>query len=169
MRTDTLDSEKLLSLISALDGVHKELLNDRYLGFVDDSEQRHFYYQRLQASRRNERIQQCAYPGCPTRSIMRSHTMPRGGPLELIAENGHVITPKFNVERGVLEANSIGIRDASTFFGFCQTHEQLFRDFEQQKRPAVGDEHVLQFFRLVCREIRARTLQLNVCAYLTMT
>jgi hypothetical protein len=47
----------------------------------------------------------------------------------------------------------IGVGEASTFPGFCETHEQLLSAFESARKIADGHQTVLQAFRTLCREI----------------
>lgn len=93
----------------------------------------------------------CMYRGCGKRSIARSHSIHRAGPIEQIAEQQHVLTPAFG-ENGI-SLKRIGVREASTFPGFCETHEQLFSPFESTGRIADGHQTALQAFRTLCREI----------------
>jgi hypothetical protein len=93
----------------------------------------------------------CMYRGCGRKSIARSHSIHRAGPIEQIAEDQHVLTPSFG-ENGI-SLKRIGVREASTFPGFCETHEQLFIPFESTGRITDGRQAALQAFRTVCREI----------------
>lgn len=54
---------------------------------------------------------------------------------------------------GGVQLVPIGIRDASTFPGFCDAHEAQFAAFESQKRMTAEDHYWLQAFRTICREI----------------
>ena len=47
----------------------------------------------------------------------------------------------------------IGVRDASTFPGFCDVHELEFTEFESQKKLTEERHFWLQAFRTLCREI----------------
>lgn len=98
-----------------------------------------------------EHIGTCMHRGCGHKSIARSHSIHRAGPIEQIAEQQHVLTPAF-VESGI-SLKRIGVREASTFPGFCEIHEQLFTPFESTGRIAGGHHTALQAFRTVCREI----------------
>jgi len=154
------DYENLQKIAAAIDQVHDELFAQRDLGFINAAEKKEFYFERVKrGDRRWNRTHVCMYPSCTSRSIKRSHTLPRSGPLERIAENGHVITVEFDRARGSLAAAAVGVREASTFPGFCVTHEGMFRGFEQNKELRSPIDHVLQFFRIVCREIRIRESQ----------
>lgn len=98
-----------------------------------------------------ERSGPCMYRGCPNTSITRSHSIHRAGPMEQVAEQQHVLTPGFG-QKG-MNLNRIGVREASTFPGFCELHEQLFSSFETTGRITDGHQTVLQAFRTICREI----------------
>jgi hypothetical protein len=98
-----------------------------------------------------EHIGTCMYRGCGHKSIARSHSIHRAGPIEQIAEQQHVLTPAFG-ESGI-SLKRIGVREASTFPGFCEIHEQLFTPFESGGRIVDGHHTALQAFRTVCREI----------------
>jgi hypothetical protein len=98
-----------------------------------------------------ERSGPCMYRGCPNTSITRSHSIHRAGPMEQIAEQQHVLTPGFG-QNGIT-VNRIGVREASTFPGFCETHEHLFSSFETTGQIADGHQTMLQAFRTLCREI----------------
>lgn len=93
----------------------------------------------------------CMHPGCSSRSIPRSHTIPMSASLKEIAEQGHLVTPRFG--KNGIELVRIGIRDASTFPGFCDIHEAQFGTFESQKKMTTTDHFYLQAFRTICREI----------------
>jgi len=71
--------------------------------------------------------------------------------INLIAEDGHVLTPRLK-ETGV-EMERIGIHDASTFPGFCERHEEQFAEFEIKKQMSAERHYLLQTFRTLCREI----------------
>ena len=72
--------------------------------------------------------------------IIRAHTVQRKGGLIAIAEDGHVISPKHGMEDifrndGKLVPRALGVREASTFAGFCSTHDdQLFSPIEKASR-----------------------------------
>jgi hypothetical protein len=68
---------------------------------------------------------QCYAPGCQERTIRRSHFVQRSGPLKSVAEHGHVIQFQPTKVRG--QTNNrferVGTKNAMTFRGFCQTHD----------------------------------------------
>lgn len=77
----------------------------------------------------------CYHPDAPDLcrgKVISSHTVQRNGPLRRIARKGHVYG--YRVPGGADEEQLpklIGIRDASTFPGFCSAHDsQLFAPVE---------------------------------------
>lgn len=94
----------------------------------------------------------CMFPGC-TQKTLNSHTLQRGGPLATIAENSHVLTPRHGVPPQGMFMDEVGIGVASTFSGFCGTHELLFAPFEQSGELEENSHVALQIFRSICREI----------------
>ena len=99
-----------------------------------------------------KKSKECIVPMCTQKSIIKSHTIPRGMLLDSVAENGHVLTPDFSQVEGTPIMNSLGINIASTFPGFCKTHENLFEEFENNKKLESERHIYLQTYRAVCRE-----------------
>jgi hypothetical protein len=69
-----------------------------------------------------------------------AHTIQKEGGLRAIAENGHVISSKkgaFAIARndGEIIPERDGISNASTFPGFCNTHDAMFSPAEQKIVP----------------------------------
>ncbi len=79
-----------------------------------------------------------------TGKIIKAHTIQRNGGLSKIARNGHVYSAlkhgrMFEESKSKPDSgpNMIGIREASTFTGFCAQHDnELFAQIE--KRPFDG-------------------------------
>ncbi|NQT32038.1 MAG: hypothetical protein HQ594_00010 [Candidatus Omnitrophica bacterium] len=103
----------------------------------------------------------CIIPGCSLHSIKHSHTIQKSHSLKLIAENNHVYTPLFSKITGVVEMQREGINQASTFPGFCRTHEALFHVFEKTKNLNSNEAMLLQIFRTIAREIVRNEAHLN--------
>jgi hypothetical protein len=81
----------------------------------------------------------CSHPSAPTgctRKLVKAHTVQKSGGLSLIAEKGHVVSPKAGIRNivrnnGMIVPESIGVNDASTFMGYCSAHDAaLFRPVE---------------------------------------
>ncbi len=91
--------------------------------------------------------------------IVRAHTIQRGGGLSRIADKGKVFTfmpgswTTFIANAGKLKVRRVGIKDASTFTGFCERHDAaVFAPLEQ--KPFVGSpqQAFLLLYRAVCHE-----------------
>ncbi|MBU4318069.1 MAG: hypothetical protein KKF30_12460 [Proteobacteria bacterium] len=112
-----------------------------------------------QFHRRWKRQDSCVFHGCNSRSVRFSHAIQKAS-LDLIAENGKVITPQGGFPGKGHKARLIGTNEASVFPGFCKTHEQEFADFESivdlnSKRSAE-----LQIYRIICRELVSKRHEL---------
>jgi hypothetical protein len=90
-----------------------------------------------EAHRLNEK-KYCGHPqASPTTcsgNIVRAHTIQLEGALSTIAVNRHVYgVARQPQEDGYLHYELIGVRQASTFTGFCAHHDsELFRPLETQ-------------------------------------
>lgn len=76
--------------------------------------------------------------------------------MEDLAEDGHLLSPRFSRASEKAEMHRVGVRAASAFPGFCAKHEQEFQHYE---RAGVVDDLravVLQVFRTACRELRVK-------------
>ena len=82
----------------------------------------------------------CSHPqaspaNCGQR-IIRAHTVQRRGGIAAIAENGHVISAKTGAQdlirnHGAFVPRRVGVHSASTFMGFCGTHDNsMFQPVE---------------------------------------
>ena len=95
----------------------------------------------------------CACPNCCNKGIKKSHTIPRGMSLDIIAENKKVVMPilieKYPVREYFIEAAGIGIGQASTFPGFCKKHELIFQTYEKKQKIDKQDDVIKQLFRNV--------------------
>jgi len=95
----------------------------------------------------------CRYPGCGDKTIRRSHTLQKAGPLARIKSgDGHVIAPTLDYVKKEIVYERKGVDHASTFPGFCDRHELLFADLETRGTLEHPRDFVLQLFRSVARE-----------------
>lgn len=93
-----------------------------------------------------------------SRQTIKAHTVQRAGGLRAIAEDGHVISVKKGVEKifenqGNILPKPLGIGSASTFNGFCATHDNLL--FEPIENKAYSLDHESAFllsFRAIAYE-----------------
>jgi hypothetical protein len=139
-----------------LDRVSERLIQEGNLGFVSESARKASMFGTIHAQQeRWSSALECLFPGCSEPTV-RSHTLSRSGPLDCIAEDGHVVTPWVEQGSGRLTVKRIGLGTASTFPGFCRTHEQRFSAFERAHRFESEFDHYLQFFRVACREVRIK-------------
>jgi len=149
---------ELRDVLIAYNTALNEFESDHTAIFRSDAERNRLFYGFLKRwdkawSKRGP----CMHNGCMNTSIARSHTISLGTSISLIAEKGHVLTPRFG-ESGV-DLVPIGVKEASTFPGFCTEHEAQFSAFENQKQMTADAHFRLQAFRTVCREIYAKKHQ----------
>ncbi|OHU87475.1 MULTISPECIES: SEC-C domain-containing protein [Pseudoalteromonas] len=105
--------------------------------------------------------------------IINAHTISKSGSLKEIAdESNHVLGLKISLpniikNKGKLIPEKIGINQASTFKGFCSTHDKaLFACIED--REFVGDEEqcLALMYRSVAKELYAKEGMLNTSEFL---
>jgi hypothetical protein len=129
---------------------------DRSVVFGSEPEKKRRLFENLKrVSRHWDRPGPCMYQGCGEPSIRRSHAIHRAGPLERIAEDQHVLTPRLD-SSGQMKMERIGLNLASTFPGFCVKHEQLFSEFETAGSVSSERHLALQAYRTLCREIASK-------------
>ena len=127
----------------------------------------------------------CLHPEAPLNCIGKpidSHTLQRGGPLNALAEDGHVLqvridpsallklglSPdslghpvldiiKSHKDAGKLEPQRVGMRDASTFPGFCGWHDNsCFAPIEEHAFTCTDEQCFLNTFRPASLELWAK-------------
>lgn len=112
----------------------------------------------------------CSHPdagsSCSAK-IIRSHTVQRAVGLGAIAENGHVLSGKAGLTKiyereGTLDPESVGVKSASTFNGFCGLHDSaMFRPVETGQ-PSLSTENVfLLAFRALAYELYVKQAALR--------
>ena len=139
-------------VLRAFDGATRDFDSDPNVIYPSEAGRlRLFFADQKRWARIWSRPGRCLYEGCTEKSIARSHSISMGASIKLIAEAGHVVTPRLG-ENGV-HMKHIGIRDASSFPGFCKRHESIFSEFETKKKLASDRHYLLQAFRTLCREI----------------
>ena len=118
----------------------------------------------------------CLCPGCSSPSI-RSHSQQKSGSLSRIAENGHVMGVSRHIAASVYDATPesvplpridyIGVREASTFWGYCNRHDTELFDCLETK-PLQKDD-IKQVFALHLRAMSfERMAKLNHREILTV-
>jgi len=149
-----LNQEILDILNSIFDSVTEEYAKNHHLIFSNESERRRKQYGSIQGKLKSwKKKKRCIYRGCVNKSIQRSHSIQKSGPLKEIAENSVVLTPQFNHELGEVQLAENGLSEASVFPGYCETHEKLFHSFETTKDIESPDALSLQIYRSICREV----------------
>lgn len=104
----------------------------------------------------NRATKKCFHPDAPIgcSKVVRAHTLQRAGVLSQIAdETNHVL--KVGSLSGPVAA--IGWKDASTFPGFCSTHDSaLFGPIERDPFDGSAHQIFLVGYRSLCNEIFAK-------------
>lgn len=127
---------------------------------------------KLLAEQRAEMVKgYCLHPNASadacSEKIIRAHTVQRRGGLAAIAEEGHVISPKLGFEDifkndGQIVPRLHGVRDASTFMGFCGTHDDaLFAPIEKEAFVLNSEAAFLLSFRAICYELYTKNASLR--------
>lgn len=101
--------------------------------------------------------------------IIRAHTIQRSGGLTTIARQNHVYTlipgEAELMKKGMPAPKLAGLRNASTFTGFCNYHDTTtFRPIEINSFQATEEHSFLLAYRAICRELflkRARVEHLE--------
>lgn len=102
----------------------------------------------------------CLHDGCNEKAI-RSHSLQKNGPIKHIAEGGHVIALgrslheilNLSTGRFDFQFQPVGVKEISTFPGFCKFHDDLFACFERFGLDCKDNEHTcLLFYRSFCYE-----------------
>ncbi len=145
-------SEIIKRIIGVFDEVSSKMENDRFLIYLNDNERKRVKYEQVNKRYKEwKKSRRCIFFGCGKDSVINSHTIPRSSSLNNIAEDYHVLTPAF--KNGKIEMIKVGVREASTFPGFCEEHEAFFGIFEKNKRINEDFHFVLQIYRTICREV----------------
>lgn len=122
--------------------------------FDSVSERKKLQYRMLERRMKEwNRRKTCIFRGCNNKSIRRSHSIQKSGPLKAISFNSTILTPEFNQSLGEIVLASKGLSVASTFPGYCEGHERLFSVFEEQKKLEGHEAIGLQIYRSICREV----------------
>jgi hypothetical protein len=77
--------------------------------------------------------------------ISAAHSIQNNGVLSQIAKNGHVMG--YELERGRHRGRLIGKNHASVFWGFCNTHDAIFRPIETSPFTATAEQLFLFAYR----------------------
>lgn len=96
--------------------------------------------------------------GLPCRAeAISAHTIQKSRALQMIANNGHVLHFTGDVFKGGYFLDSIGIKRASTFSGFCRYHDDhVFAPVEKDKIVVTHETAFLLSYRAVCYEVHSK-------------
>ena len=126
--------------------------------------------------RRAENRRVCFHPLASKDScgpVIKAHSIQRSGSgLNAIARRGHVYG--YETGFGVIDKTGrevmpklIGVREASTFTGFCDLHDsQLFRALETEPIQPTAEQLTLLAFRAICRDLMAKQFALAANPYM---
>lgn len=93
--------------------------------------------------------------------VIDAHSIQRKGPIaRIVSAKNHVSRLEPSKDSSTYIVNDIGWKRASTFPGYCSTHDsQLFRSLEKTAFSGNHEHCVLQAFRNICNELyRKRAL-----------
>jgi hypothetical protein len=103
---------------------------------------------------------------------IRSHSVGRSEHLQRIAENGHVLGYSRNTLRHLLHVGAnmefIGLKNASTFPGFCASHDhELFKEIDRSPIELNLRTVALLAYRIVCLDVHAKRSSLRTMREIT--
>ena len=118
----------------------------------------------LREMRRMNQVEYCSHPKASASTciggIARSHTLQLAGALSTIAVNRHVYgvdTHRQPEPDGTPSYGLIGVRQASTFTGFCSHHDaELFRPLETRPFITSKEQLFLLAYRALSKEVYAK-------------
>jgi len=148
-----MDKNLLDKINAAIDKALEDFQSNPDIIFENELERLKYKYGEPKELKNWKKKQKCIVDGCDKKSIEKSHTIQKSGSIKELAESDHILTPNFNIETGEMEMQSVGVKIASTFPGYCIEHESLFSEFENEKDYKTGEHMGLQLYRTVCREI----------------
>lgn len=120
----------------------------------------HHFANNLKKTREGER--RCLYPmvsGTCENPVIRAHSVSRNAALSLIARDGHVYQWNFDPfeiekQQGKVLHQLVGINSATTFTGFCSSHDQqLFKPIDTGSLLPSQEQVFLLHYRAICREL----------------
>lgn len=111
-------------------------------------------------------FKKCVFPdqtGC-SEKVIKAHSIQRNKILNHISENGMVISADVQKTLFTKEFEKIGIRSASTFFGFCNFHDTtIFSEIENKEYSGSIEQNFLHAFRACALEYVKK--KESVCFY----
>lgn len=144
----------------------------KYCHLSRDHEEPVTHQEIIQALRKAYGKKYCLHPKASAHAcqgkIIRAHTIQKRGGLERIAREGRVywFPPDYSMlvhNVGNIDARLIGIREASTFTGFCNYHDTTtFAPIEMAPFEPTLEQIFLLGYRSICRELFAKREQMTL-------
>jgi hypothetical protein len=133
---------------------------------AEDARYRSFFFKT-----QKKNFEACLHPSLTCkRPPIRAHSIQNQRVLDLIQQDGHVMMPRYVIkgDKPVLEFESIGRNQASTFTGLCSQHDtELFKIIDTEPLNLDNDEHLqLLAYRSVMHDLHANIEQGNRFWYL---
>jgi hypothetical protein len=95
--------------------------------------------------------------------ITAAHSLQNNGILSRIAENSHVVT--YDKDIAEFHAKKVSKNVASTFFGFCNTHDAIFRPIEVDSYNKTDEQNFLFAYRGFVVSAHAKYVASNLINY----
>lgn len=118
------------------------------------------------AAVKDDTASECYWSKCEEPSIRRSHVISRRIGIDVLGEKNEVVTPERLLRN--LEPHPERTASASTFPGYCETHEKRFRQFELKGRLSTTSDYLLQAVRSADREVWWALARIDFYTALTM-
>ena len=109
---------------------------------------------------------QCLHPDASqltcSKQIVRAHTVRKSADLKKLSEAGHVYHMSFDAKimdkpPEEFKPTKIGINRASTFYGFCSTHDtEIFAPIETQAFKGTPEQCFLLGYRAFSKEVHSK-------------
>ncbi|MEN5302615.1 hypothetical protein [Pseudomonas sp. TWI628] len=107
------------------------------------------FHNMLQALSSKKAKHICMYPDCAMQAI-NSHAISKENSLRFISNNGELISPEFirddNGFYKEIKFKKNGVKQATTFKGFCLKHDAIFNALDTRGLITIGD-FFLQLYR----------------------
>lgn len=87
----------------------------------------------------------CKIDGAGKIIISATHSIQNNGVLNKIAENGHVMG--YARDKGKFDGKEVGKKLASIFWGFCNTHDAIFKPIEDIPFTGTSEQNFLFAYR----------------------
>jgi hypothetical protein len=114
----------------------------------------HARRQREKVFERKYCLHPLAGPDTCDKTIVRAHTVQRGRSLTAIARSGHVYRAAADIDAVRMRADLIGIKEASTFHGFCARHDcETFAPIETRAFENTPEQCFLLTYRVLLMEV----------------